>query len=169
MEETVPVCRFCLFRNRPFGRRIAERRVIDHEQIQAPIVIVVEQGNPGPHCLNQVLLRSVRIEVLEPHSACRGSIGKFWRNGECRGLPGRFSLLRGESRRVQRHKQEQQANKERHNCHANRRQNFSDTFFRRRSHSFAQRAHETDFAWCTMSHVSPPNAASPEIASRLSE
>src|SRR5277367_3214710 len=66
--EPVPILGPGLLRNCSLGRRIAERSTVHQEQVEASIVVVVEECYPRAHCLNQILLRSMRSLMFEMHS-----------------------------------------------------------------------------------------------------
>src|SRR5882757_6063083 len=83
VEKPIPILWARFFRNRPFGRGIAERSAVDHKNVQAPIVVVVKQGNAGSHGFDQVFSRGVRSDVLKIYVQ-RGSYIDVLCNVGCR-------------------------------------------------------------------------------------
>src|SRR6185312_1673516 len=49
MVEAVPILLALLLRNRSYWSGIRQRSAIDEEDVQKPIVVVVEEGDAGPH------------------------------------------------------------------------------------------------------------------------
>src|SRR5690348_5162835 len=76
MVEAVPVLRASLLRNRAFRSWIGQRSAVHKEQIQAPIVVIVEQGNTRTHCLQQIFLGSVTRLIFEVDSGLPSYVGK---------------------------------------------------------------------------------------------
>src|SRR2546421_12312711 len=58
--QPIPILRAGLLRNPSFGGRVAERRAIHKKEIQAAVIIVVEQRSPAAHRFYQIFFQSVR-------------------------------------------------------------------------------------------------------------
>src|SRR5450432_2406512 len=76
VKQAVPGSRSALLGYIAAGLRVGNWRAVDEEDIEATVVIVIEQRNARSHGLNQVLSGSVRSHVLEANAARRGDVCK---------------------------------------------------------------------------------------------
>src|SRR5207244_7263238 len=74
--KTVPVVWSGLLRGGAFGRGILEGCAVDHKNVQATVVIVIEKGDAAAHGLHQIMHGGVRREVIEVDSESGGTVSE---------------------------------------------------------------------------------------------
>src|ERR1019366_3876329 len=72
--EAIPVIRPCLLRNGSLWRGIFDGSAIYQENVQPPIVVIIEQSHSRSHGLEQVMACGVGSDVLEMYAEGRGDI-----------------------------------------------------------------------------------------------
>src|SRR5437870_12921794 len=72
--KTVPVVWSGLLRGGDFGRGILEGCAVDHKNVQATVVIVIETYDTAAHGLHQIMHGGVRREVIVVDSESGGNV-----------------------------------------------------------------------------------------------
>ena len=94
--EAVPVLRAGLLRDGALCSGIAERRAVDEEEIEAAVIVVVEERDARAHRLDEIFLCRVRGASLKMNARLCGDVDEVTRDDI--GL-GRWRLLREDGER----------------------------------------------------------------------
>jgi hypothetical protein len=81
VEEAIPILGVRLGRNDSSRSRIAQGGSIHQEDVETPVVVIVEQSYTRPHGLRQIFPGSVRSDMREVEGARAGDIDEISRAG----------------------------------------------------------------------------------------
>ncbi len=77
VEQTVPILRAGFLRDAAFGRGAPEGRAIDQKNVEAPVVVVVKEGDASAHGFRQIVPGCVGREVVEMNAESGSDVGEF--------------------------------------------------------------------------------------------
>ena len=83
--KAIPIFLAVFLRNRAFGRWIVDARAIGEEDVEATVVVVVEESNPRTHGLQQILFGGWGSLLLEMDAELLSHVDEAAWSG-CKGL-----------------------------------------------------------------------------------